>query len=311
MTVVIPTHDRVGYLAEAVASALDQDDAVSEVVVVDDGSVDGTGDWLRSMPDPRLRWQRVEVAGGGSAARNLALADCRTPFVLFLDDDDRLRPGVLRRLAAALDARPRAAGAAGAFVRFGSLTGPARDLHPRVPMTVPVWREELFGWNMPPAVLLWRRSVVAAIGGFDATLRRCEDRDLNLRAYPRPFALVPVVAADYRVHPAQVRTDQEADTHRLVVERFVAGLPERHRGAGQAVLDARRHFDAGLERYVAGDFKAGARHLAATVRRAPALAASPILGPWLTGLVAKTAVGAVLPSATAAMLQQRVRARRC
>ncbi len=264
------------------------------VIVVDDGSTDGTAEWLVGAP---YRVLRQEPARGGSAARNAGLALCDTPFVLFLDDDDVLRPGAVDVLATALAAaRPDVAGAAGAFRRFGaSRQGTGRDLHPRIRLTVPVWREELFGWNMPPAAVLWRTEVVRGIGGWDASLPRGEDRDLNLRAYPRPFVLVPDDVMDYRVHAGQPPGSAQLDVDRLVLDRFVRSLPPADRPTGESIVAARRQFDEALARYQARDFRAALPQLLAVLRRAPALCSSPVLGPWLLGLVAKAAFGIGTP----------------
>src|SRR5207249_2210658 len=74
-----------------------------EVVVVDDGSTDGTGSYLKSRSDPRLRV--VTCTGGGvSRARNAGLAAARHQWVAFLDDDDLWAPDKLdAQLAAAWD----------------------------------------------------------------------------------------------------------------------------------------------------------------------------------------------------------------
>ncbi len=310
VTVVIPTHNRLTYLQEALASVSAQRAPVAQVIVVDDGSSDGTADWLAAKGEASWRVLRQAPSRGGSAARNAGLAACDTPFVLFLDDDDVLRPDAVGVLANALAAHPEAAGAAGAYRRFGTLPEAARDLHPRFRLTVPVWREELFGWNMPPAALLWRSEVVRQIGGFDPSLPRGEDRDLNLRAYPRCFVLVPDTVMDYRVHTGQSPGAAQVEIDRAVLSRFVARLPPRDRRVAQGILDAHASFDEGLARYVAGDFRAALPRLVATLRRAPALCSSPVLGPWLLALVAKAAVGAVTPRPGAAWVQGALRRRR-
>ena len=316
VTVVIPSHNRLGYLKDALASVAAQRRPVARVIVVDDGSSDGTaewlaGEWLAGPGGAAGRVLRQEPARGGSAARNAGLAGCDTPFVLFLDDDDVLRPGAIAALAAALAAaRPDVAGAAGKYCRFGALSEVARDLHPRFGVTVTVWREELFGWNMPPGALLWRTEVVRRIGGWDSSLPRCEDRDLNLRAYPRRFVLVPDAVLDYRVHEGQQPGSAQVDIDRSVLARFIESLPSGDRRTAEAIIDARRHLDEGLERYTAGDFRAAVPHLLSVLRRAPTLGTSPVLGPWLIGLVAKAGVGAAIPRLAAAAVQGAVRRRR-
>jgi glycosyltransferase involved in cell wall biosynthesis len=321
VTVVIATHDRLAYLKEALVGVAAQGPDIDEVIVVDDGSTDGTSVWLSEWlqeaatkrgplaTSPRLTTLRQSPAQERSRARNAGLARCDTPFVLFLDDDDVLRPGAIAALTAALAGHPDAAGSAGAYRRFGSLREPGRDLRPKRQLTTQVWREELLGWNMPPSALLWRTDVARMLGGFDPSLRHCEDRDLNLRAYPRPFVLIPQTVVDYRVHDRPpVPTIPDVDG--MVRERFVASLGAAERPGAVAVLDARVHLDDGLARYIEGDFRGAVPQLVATWRLVPSLARSPLYGPWLVGLTARAVVGAALPRRWGAAIQAWVRGRR-
>ena len=95
VSVIIPTFNRLGMLREAIASCFVENQAADvEVVVVDDGSRDGTVDYLATLHDPRVR---VFCQGhlGPQTARNLGLQEARGEFVKFLDDDDWLCPGAL------------------------------------------------------------------------------------------------------------------------------------------------------------------------------------------------------------------------
>ena len=78
-----------------------------EVVVVDDGSTDGTAAFLAAVPDARWRPVRNAVAGGASAARNAGVAAAQGEFVVFLDDDDELRPNALAALKHYLQTFPQ------------------------------------------------------------------------------------------------------------------------------------------------------------------------------------------------------------
>src|SRR5262249_5537598 len=95
VSVIIPTFNRLGMLREAIASCFAGNQAIDvEVVVVDDGSRDGTVDYMAALHDPRVR---VFCQGhlGSQAARNYGLRESRGEFVKFLDDDDWLCPGAL------------------------------------------------------------------------------------------------------------------------------------------------------------------------------------------------------------------------
>jgi glycosyltransferase involved in cell wall biosynthesis len=295
LTVVIPTHNRLDYLQEAIDSVLSQGEEPLQLIVVDDNSEDGTSEWLATIEDPRVRSFRQSPGRGGSAARNLGLSHCSTPFVMFCDDDDVLVAGGLHKLANALRRHPNTAGAAGTYVRFGSTDHTRREIQPRVTVTTPVWRELLFSWNMQPGALLWRTDVVREIGGWNEALPRCEDRDINLRAYPRPFTLISDIVMRYRIHPAQSPAAAQVELTRRHQEEFVDSLPGQDRLKGQAIMEAHVRFLEGLALYESGRFSA-ARSTFIETLRTTGFASSKVLGPWLVGLVAKSTVASVLPS---------------
>ena len=102
VSVVIPTYNRKEYLRQAIASCLDGNNAVDvEIVVVDDGSSDGTRAYLEDLEHEQVRtiFQRHQ---GGQIARNRGLAEAQATYLKFLDDDDWLEQGVLTREVSAL-----------------------------------------------------------------------------------------------------------------------------------------------------------------------------------------------------------------
>ena len=101
MAVVIPTRNRWPLLRTALAGALAQRGVNVHVVVVDDGSSDGTSALLAALDEPRLTVLRQDEGQGVAVARNRGLAEVSAPWVAFLDDDDVWAPG---HLAAMLDA---------------------------------------------------------------------------------------------------------------------------------------------------------------------------------------------------------------
>lgn len=102
VSVVIPMFNAGGTLPRAVASVRDQRGPSWELIVVDDGSTDGSGAAARSLLAGDARCRLIHRANGGlSAARNTGLAHARGRWVLFLDADDLLAPHALARLVAA------------------------------------------------------------------------------------------------------------------------------------------------------------------------------------------------------------------
>ena len=103
VSVIVPVFNVAEHVAEAIASLRGQTLADFEVLVVDDGSTDGSGDRARAAMGDDARFRMVRQPNGGlSAARNTGLDQARGAFVAFLDGDDAFAPEFLATLHAAL-----------------------------------------------------------------------------------------------------------------------------------------------------------------------------------------------------------------
>ena len=110
ISVLMPVYNAARYLAEAVDSILAQTFRDFELVIVNDGSTDGSADVVRAT-SADVPWQPITLAtrgrnGGLAAARNLGVELSRADYVFMLDDDNAVHPRGLRLLAEALDAAP-------------------------------------------------------------------------------------------------------------------------------------------------------------------------------------------------------------
>ncbi|HMP05365.1 MAG TPA: glycosyltransferase family 2 protein [Lacipirellulaceae bacterium] len=105
VSVLMTVYNGMPFLPEAVESLFAQTLSDFELVVVDDGSTDGTGEYLASVTDPRLRVITREN-GGTSAAANQGLTACVGEYVARMDADDVSLPTRLAEQAAYLDAHP-------------------------------------------------------------------------------------------------------------------------------------------------------------------------------------------------------------
>src|SRR3712207_487407 len=103
VSILTPAFDVARFVGAAGASALAQDFPDWEMIVVDDGSSDGTAEVVAARRDPRIRLLR-QANAGVSAARSRAMAEARGEAILFLDADDWLAPDALSRLTAGLAA---------------------------------------------------------------------------------------------------------------------------------------------------------------------------------------------------------------
>jgi hypothetical protein len=290
---VVPTRDRLPLLREAVASVRAQDWAVWELIVVDDFSSDGTADWVASVDDQWVRVVRLDTHVERSAARNRGLEVATAPMVLFLDDDDRLRPSALRVLSSALDRHPETAAAIGAKVVFDGTGQQKRIPHPRLRLVRPVWEDVIAGWMFVSGQVLLRTEAVRAVGGWDDSLVMSEDQDLWLRAPGRrPAVLLPSVVLEQRTRGQGVDANAVEEEVR---ERAVTGLGASDRAGAERLIKARRRLRAAGRAFDEERFGEATAALVAAARTAPSLLTSPIWGPQLALSTAKGAAAAALP----------------
>ena len=179
VSVVIPAHNDLATLREAVASVRAQRRAPLECIVVSDASDDGTDEWLAGQGD--VRWQSV-TARSPSAARNAGIAMARAPYVAFLDADDLWSPDRLALFARQLAARPEGVVWACTWRREG---------RPLAPLPSAAWvarhsrripRGRFLAMNQfQTSTVVARREALLAIGGFDPEVDGAADWDLWTR----------------------------------------------------------------------------------------------------------------------------------
>lgn len=97
-SIVVPMYNRARFVGRAIRSCLEQGFTDFEVVVVDDGSSDGSPDVVRSVPDRRVRLVCHDQNQGRCPSRNTGMAAARGEWLVFLDSDDELLPGALSRI---------------------------------------------------------------------------------------------------------------------------------------------------------------------------------------------------------------------
>jgi glycosyltransferase involved in cell wall biosynthesis len=204
ITAVIPCFNHGRYLREAVESVLTQDARPPHVVVVDDGSTDeATEAALEELPH-LVRIVR-QPNSGVSVARNRGFEETDTPFVLFLDADDRLAPGAIAALRAPLDAdASRSLGYAYGHQRFfGAMSGEFR-FPPYDPY-------RLLDRHLIGPTALMRRELVLDVGGYDPAFRLYEDWEIWVNALAHGWRGVRVDAVTHeyrRAHESKLSRDR-------------------------------------------------------------------------------------------------------
>ena len=275
VSVVVPCYNAAAFLPSTLRSVQAQQGFDLQIIVVDDGSSDGSPDLVaRDFPDVTL----VRQANAGvAAARNTGLAHARHDWVAFIDADDLWLPGKLQAQWDLLASHPEAGMAYTAWKVWTS----------DAPVPDPPWLDRLLatdgdaqrwqgasGWIYPELLVdcvVWtssvlvRREMLARAGGFDDTLRIGEDWDLWLRlSRLTPILRVPRPLALYRMHPHSI-TKAPPDTNfkHLIVTRALQRW-------GTAGPDGRRADMADIRRSQARTWcdMASARLLVGAVARA-------------------------------------------
>ena len=106
VSVVIPLYNRRDYIADCIQSVLEQDFADFEIVVVDDGSTDGSDEVIAGLKDSRIRYYRNETNRGISYTRNRLNTLASGSYIAILDSDDLAEPGRLTKQVNFLDLNP-------------------------------------------------------------------------------------------------------------------------------------------------------------------------------------------------------------
>src|SRR5690349_4705242 len=189
VSVIIPTYNRKTMLAEAVASVLAQSYRDFELIVVDDGSTDGTAEDLRARFDARVNVIE-QTRRGVAAARNRGVGAARGEYIAFLDSDDFwLARKLERQMAFVLAARREISQTEDIWIRNGVRVNPMKK-HRK--LSGDVFRASLELCLVSPSAVLMTRELFDGIGGFDESFPLCEDYDLWLRiAHNHDVDLLP------------------------------------------------------------------------------------------------------------------------
>ena len=190
VSVIIPTYNRVAMLKEAVDSVLAQGFEDLELIVVDDGSTDGTSEEIKNYGG-RVKLIQQPQNRGVSAARNRGILQAKGKYIAFLDSDDLWVKGKLKIQVEFLDSNPQypLCYTDEIWIRRGKRVNPKLK------------HAKYSGWifekclplcTISPSSACMRKTLFAKVGLFDEALPVCEDYDLWLRITARfPVFLIP------------------------------------------------------------------------------------------------------------------------
>jgi glycosyltransferase involved in cell wall biosynthesis len=217
VTVIVAAFNGERFIRETLESLFAQDFDSYEVVFVDDGSADRTGEIAKSFPVRYIR----QPNQGLPAARNAGLAVAQGDFIAFLDDDDLLPPNKLTVQARHLLENPDTGCVLGRCEWIFEGMDPPN-----------LKRDPIFGepGGIQFVTAMIRREVLEELGGFDQTYRYAEDRDLfvRLREHGVKIEVLPDVVLHKRLHGTNMTLNQP-ESHPLL--RSLKEKLDRERGA--------------------------------------------------------------------------------
>ena len=222
---IVPVYNGERFLPEALESILRQTRPPDEIIVVDDGSTDGTARIATALGAP-VRWVRQENAGP-AAARNLAIRLATGDFLAFLDADDLWLPRKLELQLGRMEARPELDYCVTHLQNFWM---------PELAAEEQAFRDQPFARPLPAfsfPSFLGRRRMVDRVGPCREDLRVASDTEWFIRAREMGLAyeVLPEVLVHRRLHSGNLTRADLASSDTLVAN-LKASLDRRRKGAG-------------------------------------------------------------------------------
>jgi len=264
VSVVMPTYNRRNYIRESLDSVLAQNFSDFEVIVVDDGSTDGTEEEVRPY-EGQIRYFRQENRGAG-VARNVGIRNARGTCIAFMDSDDLARPNHLQSLYSFLDRNPEFA----MVVCNGGYVGGAYRNRSAIISTKRVKRLEEIGVTVKDLFdgrvvrlqgTMTRKSILDEVGLLDEWFRMSYDLDLALRIVKNhQIGFINQELYLWRPHGDNISSNDELRSRENLraLEKLAADFPEGvEQIGGKAFFNicAHRYYRLAKALYQKGDKK--------------------------------------------------------
>ena len=230
VSAVIPAYNAERFIRKAIDSILSQTYPVAEIIVVDDGSKDGTCAVVESygLPVQLLRQKN----SGPSTARNLGTRTSTSKYIAYLDADDAWHPEKIAKQIAVMEANPQVVLCYTGLLVFNEEDGTEFANEP-APLSELRSRLRIRNPNIVPSSVIVRRDAFDKTPGFDPALRGSEDWDFAIAMLDvGPFFVIEEPLTLYRAASTGLSGDADRmfqETHKMLARRLLAGMsgPER------------------------------------------------------------------------------------
>lgn len=240
ISVIMPAHNVAPFIVQAISSVLNQNIDTLELIVINNGSTDNTGDIVRDFSDERIRLLEAGKLGP-SGARNLGLQHARGQFITFLDADDIYLPETLKFFLSAFESQPELQVLYGGHPRYcDERLNPCPGSESRLQ---PEYTDlESFANRYPVAALfdntinsqlssiMLRAELIPTVGLFDTALSIGEDFEWILRLFKAANVKICLhrFVIHYRCNPASMMHNRAHLRKRLAGSRMLIKLIFSH-----------------------------------------------------------------------------------
>jgi len=186
VSVVIPTYNRLEFLKQAIDSLLNQSHPPDEIIVVDDGSSDGTKEYLKKISKKYkiIKYYYFTKNCGPSKARNLGIKNATGDIICFFDDDQIAHKNWIKEIVKTFKENRDIGGVGGKLIELEPNNMVEKYL--KLNFNINYSRDlPYLGGN-----IAFLRHVLLKVGGFDDRLKTGEDVDLSFRIYLRNYKII-------------------------------------------------------------------------------------------------------------------------
>ncbi len=185
VSIVLPTYNRAYILGDAIKSVLMQTYPYFELLIIDDGSADGTEELVMRYQDERIRYYKFEENAGQAKARNYGIELAEYDYIAFEDSDDIWHPEKLEVQMEAMCSASPEVGFAYHKIRYERDDGQVMVFPPESmafeKKSGNIFAQLMYANLVPCPSIIAKKSCIAEVGGFDETMDALEDYDLVLK----------------------------------------------------------------------------------------------------------------------------------